>query len=200
MTEEAKKPYDADIDAFEKADTAFKEMQEKLESGAFLAELFAMCQGDLAKMQSQFKIFFGQLRQALENRNTALKSAQNALRQVVMLAPSQWRGPEGRPTTVAARGFNVTSVTSRWFDPESLMQLTGKAGLLERMMELTYLNKDGKSCKVIQPSFEIEYDELYKWLKSNRLDSVIDGAYDEKEKTPQVKGPKELAFLGDKKS
>ena len=194
-----KTEYEKAVEAFEKADAEYIERQDFFESGLFLAELMAMCQGDLVKMQAQWKIAWGQLHTLLENRNTLLKTAQVALRQVAQLAPSQWRGPEGKTTTITSKGFTVNSVTSRTFDPQSLFALIQKHGLLERLMELEATNKDGVRYKVVQQSFDIDYESTLKWLKANKLDDVIDGAYDEKEKTPQVKGPKELAFLGDKK-
>ena len=193
-----KKEYEKAVEEYDKAHAAYVERQEYIESGRCLADIFAMGGGDIEKMQAQWKILWDQLRTLLENRNTALKAAQNALRQVVQLAPFQWRGATGKPSVVTAGGFTATSVTSRWFDGEDLMRRAGEHGLAERLLEVESVNKDGQRYKIVKPVFEIDYDEVAKWIKNNQLDDLMN-AYDEKEKTPQVKGPKALAFLGEKK-
>jgi hypothetical protein len=47
--------------------------------------------------------------------------------------------------------------------------------------------------------YDIDYMGVLAWLRANELNDVVEGAYDEKESTPQVKGPKVLAFLGESK-
>ena len=61
------------------------------------------------------------------------------------------------------------------------------------------VNKEGKEVPLVKQEWDIDYDGVMNWLRASKLDDVITGAYDEKESTPQVKGPKEVAFLGDKK-
>ena len=135
----------------------------------------------------------------LEVRNDRLKNAADALRQSVVLTTTQWRGPDGKATMSEAGPFKVSSVTHRSFDPPSLFNLVDKHGLRERLMELTSINKDGKTYHLVEQKWDIDYPSVLQWLRANQLTDIIDGAYDEKEKTPQVKGPKPLAFLGEKK-
>lgn len=194
-----KKEYEVAVETFQAAEAAYTERQEYLESGRFMADLVAMCGNDIERMQEQFKVLWGQLRTLLANRNTALKTAQSCLRQAVQLAPNQWRGPEGKSSGLTHGSFTVNSVTSRGFDPPSLFSLMQKRGLLERLYELEGTDKDGKRYKLVKQEWDIDFEELLKWLKANQLTEVIEGAYDEKEKTPMVKGPKELGFLGEKK-
>jgi hypothetical protein len=202
-----KKEYERAVEEFEKANAKYVEQQEYIESGRGLMDLVGMMQqghNDLVWLRDQWVVLWNQLRVLLENRNTALKTAQNALRQVVQLAPSQWRGPTGKPTVVTTGEFTATSVTSRWFNAEDLLRRASEMGLAERLLEVEAVNKDGVRYKIVKPTFEIDYEETKKWIKANHLDerNNIDdllNAYDEKEKTPQVKGPKALGFLGEKK-
>lgn len=194
------KEYEVAVRAFMEADAKYSRMQEHMESGELLVEIQRAAGGDEERMKSQWKLAWDYLRTLLSERNTALKSAQAAMRATVHLAPTQWRGPDGGSSSMTYEGFSVNSVTSRRFDPQSLFQLTREHGLLERLMELEGTNKDGKRYRLVQPTYDIDYEELLKWLKANGLNDVIEGAYDEVEKTPMVKGPKELSFLGDRKA
>ena len=193
-----KKDYEIAIEQFNTFNAEYLRLQEYVEGGGFFREIISTCQGSIEQMQEQWKILWNQLRVTLENRNTALKTAQNALRQAVQLAPTQIRGDTGKPTVITEGTFTSTSVTKRWFDGESLLKLAGEHGLAERLLEIEAINKDGERYKIVKPTYEVDYAEVLKWIRTNHLEDLMN-AYDEKESTPQVKGPKSLAFLGEKK-
>lgn len=200
MSEEKQKTeYEELIEEFKNADKAFAEAQQKLLSGQLVVELMEMTR-DPNQLKQQWDIFIQQLRTLLEDRNAKLTSAKNAMRQAVQLTPTQWRGPEGASTQISFDGFgSCSSVTKRTFDPNSLLNGTAKHGLQERLLSLTARDKDGKEYKLVEQKWSIDYEGVMSWLKAHKLEDVIDGAYDEKESTPQVKGPKPLSFLGDPK-
>lgn len=187
------------VATFDQADADFHQLEEFVASGQFLNDIIASCGNDVVKAQREWATVWDRLRTLLEDRNAKRKSAADAMRQVVQLTHTQWRGPEGAPTTAVCGPFSVTSVTGRGFDAETLLTLARNHGVLERMMELKTVNKDGKEVPLVRQSWSVDYDGISAWLRANQLTNILDGAYDEKEKTPQVKGPKELAFLGDKK-
>jgi hypothetical protein len=66
-------------------------------------------------------------------------------------------------------------------------------------MAVTTTDKDGQEKPILKQEWNIDYEATLQWLKGNKLDKVIESAYDEKEKTPQVKGPKAIVFLGEGK-
>jgi hypothetical protein len=187
--------YDEALRAFAMADEQWRQQSERLLTGAFCDGEMANKTGDIIK--EDYLALVEDVQQALEERNIRLKEAQNILRQKVALAPTQWRGPKGKPTLLNVGAFKVTSVTKRSFDPKALFRLCQQHGLYERLMELKTLDKDGKEKPLVQQEWDINYEAVLAWLESNQLQDVIDGAYDEKESTPQVKGPKALTFLGD---
>lgn len=192
---------DADIavDGFNEAHTKVKELLAKIESGEFIPELITMSQGSMDAMKAGWKQLFTQTREAIEQYNVKRREVSDAIRQQVMLAPTQWRGPEGKPTQVKVGAFAGASITKRSFDPESLFKAAKSHGLLERIMELKAWNADGKEYNVVQQEWEIDYTVLHNWLRERGLDDIIKIAYNEKESTPQIRGPKELYFLGDEK-
>ena len=96
-------------------------------------------------------------------------------------------------------GFRVSSVTKRNFDATELFNHLKKRKLLSSLLELRTLNKDGKEIPVVKQEWDIDYDSVLAWLRQNKLDDVVKTAYTEKESTPQVRGPKEVYFLGEKK-
>src|SRR5689334_8650866 len=120
-----KPDYEVAVDQFEEADRAYKDMEERLTSGMVLEECLvtATRSGTVSPeiMRREFQAFMTSLRGALEDRNAKLKTAQDLLRQAVVLTESQWRGSTGRPTRVTYKGFESSSVTHRTFDPKSLM-------------------------------------------------------------------------------
>lgn len=193
-----KPDYQVAVEEFEAADREYKELERKLSEGEIIDEI--LTHQNPAIVKREFRAFLNALKAALEERNAKLKNAGDLLRQAVALAETQWRGPEGKPTRLTQGGFEVSSVTHRGFDPQSLMDGCRRHGLLERLMELTTVDKDGKTVHLVEQVWDVDYSGVYEWLKSHNLRDVIDGAYDEKEKSPMVKGPKAIAYLGDKKA
>jgi hypothetical protein len=186
--------YEEAIEAFNDADTEYKMREAYLLGGEFL--------NDILKQPNPKETYLGMvedLKASLENRNVALKTAQDQLRQKVVLETTKWRGPEGKPTILTSGRFKVSSVTRRSFDPQSLFKLATEQGLLERLMDLKTLDKDGKEKMLVKEGWDIDFEGVHTWLKANKLTTIIDGAYDEEESTPQVKGPKPLTFLGEAK-
>jgi hypothetical protein len=190
------------VAAFDAADKAYKTYEELITSGNVM---YALMQNRIEaltpeKAAMEFRMILEKTKELLEDRNAKLKAAKDALRQEVVLSPTQWRGPDGSPTVKEQGDFSATSVTSRSFDADSLfMMLKKHEGKYEELMARTKLNEDGKRIPLIKQEWDIQYKDVLSYLKANALQDVLDGSYDEKEKTPQVKGPKELAFLGEKK-
>lgn len=194
-----KKPYEIALEQFEAADTAYQEMQAKFLGGDTILEIVAVSNGP-EDIKQNYLHAVQALQEALEERNVRRKNLADALRQAVALAPGKWRGPEGKADELKVGRFTASSVTHRGFDQKSLFDLCQQRGILERLLDVKTIDKKtGKEKPIVEQTWDIDYDGVMRWLKSNRLQEVIDGAYDEAEKTPQVKGPKELYFLGDQK-
>ena len=188
-------PASVALTAFEEADEHYRTLEKALLEGEFIPDTAVLGQ----TLKEQYLGLVEELKAALEDRNVKLKNVQDLLRQKVVLAPNKWRGPDGRPSLLSAGRFHVSSVTKRGFDPKSLFDLCQKRGVYERLMDLKGTDKDGKEKKLVEQTWEIDYAGILQWLKANEMQDVIDGAYDEKESTPQVKGPKRLTFLGESK-
>ncbi len=193
MTE--KKEHEVAVDQFKEADTAYKALQEKILSGMWLLEAGSV--GGPEYCRSQWLVLLEQAKTLLEDRNAKLKTAQHAMRAAVVMNDTQWRGPKGEPTKLAYGPLSVSSVTHRNFDAESLLNLAREYGLYERMLELQTKGADGKTTAAVKQVWDIDYDHVKKWLEDNGLVKILDGAYDEKEKTPMVTGGKAIAFFGD---
>lgn len=191
-----RREYEEAVTAFQAADKAYLAAQEDLLSGQVVAELAVSYHQDIPFLLKQWALNIQQLQTLLEDRNAKLQSAKLALRGAVQLGPNQWRGIDAKPTSFQLGPFTTTSVTSRGVNVEALFDLAKTYGLLDRLMELTTTNKDGTPCPVVRQEWDIDYAYLMTWLKANKLTKIMDGIYDEKEGTPQVKGPKPLAFLG----
>lgn len=196
MTERAS--YQAAVEEFEEADREYRELEKKLNDGDIIDEL--LVHQNPAIVKREFRAFLNILKTALEDRNAKLKNAADLLRQAVMLGETQWRGPEGKTTRLTTGPFEVSSVTHRGFDAQSLIDGCRRHGILERLLELTTVDKDGRTIHLVEQEWNVDYPGVYEWLKSHNMNDIIDGAYDEKEKSPMVKGPKPLAYLGDKKA
>lgn len=192
------KDYEKAVEEFEAADKKYREMQEYVMGGEALVSIAShSLNPDVIKRE--WTGLMAELQRVLEDRNIKLKNAADLLRQAVVLTTTQWRGPDGKATTLKAGPFSVSSTTGRGFDAKSLLDLAAKHGLQERLLELTSLDKDGKPYHLVEMKYEIDYQGVLAWLRANELNDIVDGAYDEKEKTPSVKGPKVLAFLGEPK-
>jgi hypothetical protein len=209
---DAKKDYEVAVENFEKADKEYKTLEERFSSGRIVEDLGIPvaaprddeARGIMEQAVEGFKGFWNRLKELMEERNVRVKNAQDALRQAVILAPTQWRGVDGKPTKViAGAGFDASSVTYRSFDPQSLFLLLSKKEggeeLIKRLLSETRVTKDGKVVPIIEQTWEMDYPSVLSWLQRQGLSDVVNGAYDEKEGTPQVHGPKPVYFLGEEK-
>jgi len=194
-----KKDHEIAVDAFLDAERSWQASEDYVASGKFLSDVIINANGDATKAQKEWAGIWEDLRKRQEDYNAKRKSAADALRQAVVLTPNQWRGPDGDATMFTYGGFKVSSVTKRGFDAEAMFTLIRKHNLLDRLLSLKTLNKDGKEVPIVKQEWDIDYEGVLNWLRANKLDDVVTGAYDEKESTPQVKGPKEIYFMGDKK-
>lgn len=199
MPTAVRKDHELAVDAFLAAEKAWQDAEEYVSSGRFIADMLVNANGSTGKAMDEWRRIWTDLRLKQEDYNAKRKSAADALRQAVVLTPNQWRGPEGDATMITYGGFKVSSVTKRNFDSEALFTLIRKHNLLDRLLSLKTINKEGKEEALVRQEWDINYDGLLNWLRANKLDDVVEGAYDEKESTPQVKGPKEIYFMGDKK-
>lgn len=206
MTEHVKTDYENAIDAYVEAERDYKQHEEAFLSGEVAAVLAAKvhsrgapwCDTDVEWIKREFQSYGDLLKNKLEDVNIKLNEAKNAFRQAVVLGPTQQRGPGGSASSRSYGPLTTSSVTHRYFDPDSLLRLAAKYGILDRLMSLTSFDKEGKEYPLVKQSWEIDYDNVYKWLKEQNQLAIIDGSYDEKEGTPRVEGAKPLAFLGQK--
>jgi hypothetical protein len=183
------------IDEYTAALKKYKQMEEAFLSGEVAVEINRFAGGDPVRIKEQFQAYVQQLQAALEDSNAKLRAAKDAFRQVVQM---QQRGPEGKATKIDYGPLSVSSVTNRWLDPTSLLSLAAKYQILDRLLALTSFDKDGKEFKLVEQRWVVNYEHVVKWLQENKFENIINGSYDEKEATPQVKGAKPLAFLGEK--
>jgi hypothetical protein len=190
-----KKDYEIAIDDFETADKAYREFAEKMRDGTLVAEIATTKTHDQIKQAWQERM--EHMSNLIEERNAKLEVVKLALRPAVVFNETQWRGVDGRPSVLTCGRFTATSVTHRGFDADNLFHLAEKKGLLDRVLSLQTTQADGTVRPVVMKTWDIDYASLLTWLKSNDLKDILEGAYDEKESTPQVKGPKPVAMLGD---
>lgn len=196
--------YEKAIDEFLETDKKYTNLEEQFMSGELLGMVIDGAPGTIDEEMKnniieQFKAMIDEFKNLLEERNTKLQNAKNSLRQFVQLAPSQWRGRDGKPSVTSYGSFHVSSVTRRWLDGEALMQQARSKGLEKDLRGLESVDKNGKKYRLVQEKYEIDYDLVTKWLIDHGHEDVVDASYDEKEATAQVKGPKALAFFGEKK-
>lgn len=193
-----KQDHEQKIDEYTEALKKYKAMEEALLSGEVAAEASRIAGGDPDRIKEQFQSYVKQLQDALEDSNAKLQAAKNAFRQLVQLTPTQQRGPEGKSSSMSYGPLTVQSATKRWLDATSLLKLAAKHGILDRLLELTSFDKEGKEFKLVEQQWLINYEHTCKWLKEQGFENIINGSYDEKEETPRVMGAKPLAFLGEK--
>ena len=193
-----KTEYEKAVDEFVEADKKYTELEEHFMSGLILREL-VVPGVPVERLIEEFKLVLEELKKLLEDRNSKLLSAKNAMRSVVQLGTSQWRGPDGKPTTVTYGPFTVSSFTRRSIDASTLVELARNKGFLGDIMALKGVTKEGREYHLVRSEPVVDYEGIMQWLKLHGHADVIEGAYDEKEGTPTVKGPKPLAFFGEKK-
>lgn len=190
--------YEAAIAAFQQADQTYKELEEYVSSGKAISDIVKGGMGpDVA--QESWHVVWKRLQDALEDRNAKVKTAKDLLRASVQLTQTQWRGPDGEATSKTVGEFKVSSVTLRSFDANSLFNLINQKGRLQELLALTKIDKDGQVVPAVRQEWKFEFETVLNWLKSLGLNDVISGAYNEVERTPSVKGPKPVSFLGENK-
>jgi hypothetical protein len=193
-----KPEYEKAVDDFVEADRKYAELEERFMSGLILKELIVP-DVPVERIIEEFKLVLEELKRLLEDRNSKLLTAKNAMRSAVQLGSSQWRGPDGKPTTLTYGPFTVSSFTRRSIDASTLIELAKRKGFFDEMMALKGVSKDGREYHLVRNEFVVDYDGIMQWLKLHGHTDVIEGVYDEKEGTPTVKGPKPIAFFGEKK-
>jgi len=150
------------------------------------------------RLAQNFVSFQEYLKQLIEKRNAKLQEAANALRGTVIAAESVVRGPDGKSTFKSYGPFEVSSKTSRTFDPAILIAKLQEMGLYSRLTELTTINKDsGKAENAFRQEWVVMYEPVKNFLREMNLEEILNAAYEEEEGTPAVTGPKPLAWVGD---
>ncbi len=189
------------VEAFDTADAAYRRYEQLLTTGTIMSALLTDRKEALTPDRAvlEFNMFMDTLKSLLEDRNAKLKVVKDALRQAVVLAPTQWRGADGRATSLVHGNFRVNSVTSRTFDAKDLLGLLESKypDKLQELLTREKLDKNGKRYHLVQQVYEVDYEGVLAFLKAYNLMDVLESAYEETEKTPMVNGPKLLAFIGD---
>ena len=187
------------VETFLTADKEYKKAEEEMLDGTTLVEI-SVTSKDPSQMKTQWRQALDHLRKLLDDRNAKLHEAQTAMRGTVQLSGLQERGFDGKTSTVREGPFTVASNTWRSFNGEDLMRECQKRGVLKELLDLQYTDKKtSEVCPAVRQTWEIKYDTVKDFLLSKEMGDVLRGAaYHETEKTPMVKGPKPLAFLGDK--
>lgn len=191
------------IDEFMELDKECQELVEKFTTGKIIydcvpsdgakdwAELFE-------KMITKFVAAQEYAKQLIDKRNAKLQEAGASMRAVVMAGENFIRGPDGKGTVEKYGPFEVSSKTSRNFDWTALQNEVGKQGMLNRLMELTFVSKDsGQSVPAIQQEVKINYEAVKNWLREHNMEQALQAAYEEEEGTPAVTGPKPIGWIGD---
>jgi hypothetical protein len=194
--------YEPLIDEFIELDKGCQLLVEDFTSGRILFKCMPTEGGDLpdfmAKMVASFNAFQEHLKKLIEKRNAKLQEASNAMRGVVMAADSVVRGPDGKSSFLKYGPFEVSSKTSRTFDPEVLRNETQARGLYSRLLELAVINKEtGKSELAFRTEWKVSYEAVKNWLREQNLEDVLGSAYEEEEGTPAVTGPKPIGWIGE---
>lgn len=193
-----KKDYEVAIDEYMEAEKNYRLLEERFLSGDAVIELLQQTSGNEEKFKEGYQALVERLQTTIEDVNVKAVNAKNAFRAAVQLSPTNQRGPDGKPTTMTYGPLHVSSATKRWLDAESLLKNAAKHGVLDRLLALTSMDKNGKQVRLVEQIWKIDYENVYKWLVEQGLQTLINSAYDEKEETPRVTGVKMVAFLGDK--
>jgi hypothetical protein len=184
------------IDEFDAADALFRERQELFSTGRIMAAIWEGRPGmTVEKATQEYQYAWEEMKKFMEDRNAKLKSVKDALRQSVMMSQTQWRGHAGKATTLSVGRFNVSSRTKRWIDTECLVRLLTREGKLAEALALTKVTSEGKTIKVLEPAWKVDYESMVDYLVANNLLNVLKGSYEEEESTPQVTGPKAVTLF-----
>ncbi len=198
MSTTVKKDYELAIDAYVESEKKYKALEAEFLSGEAAISIAARSNGNPELFKQEWQSLVDLLKTRLEELNANYHTAKNAFRVAVALGPSQWRGVGGKASSLSYGPFTVESATTRSFNPKDLIRGVTRAGKLDRLLSLTGFDSSGKEYRLVEQTWKIDFGNVLKWLQSENLQSVIDGAYDEKEQTPRVQGAKPLAFLGEK--
>ncbi len=185
-------------DEFMEADKRYLAVEEQFMNGNILKEM--LIPGVSAEIVvEEFKMVIEEMKALLEDRNSKLTMAKNALRSAVQLGETQFRGPDGKPSILNYGPFSVSSVTRRTLDAPTLLEQATKRGFLKELTELQTTDNKGQAVNLVKQSYQVNYEGVVTWLKQRGLTEVVAASYEEADGTPMVKGPKKLAFLGEKK-
>ena len=185
-------------DEFIEADKRYLAVEEQFLNGNILKEILTPGVSS-ERAVDEFKMVVEEMKKLLEDRNTKLTMAKNALRSAVQLGETQFRGPDGKPSVLSYGPFSVSSVTRRTLDAPTLLEQAAKKGFLKELTELQTVDKAGHSVHLLKQQYLVNYEGIVTWLKQRGLNEVVAASYEEADGTPMVKGPKKLAFLGEKK-
>src|SRR5258708_1221628 len=200
-----RKDYEIAADIYREAEKKYREMEQKFMDGSIIESILPNdyfmlgIEIFIAHLIENYKSAIEYLKYLRDERNTKLTDAKNALRSAVQLNETQWRGIDGKPTILKYGDFQVASVTRRKLDPDSLLGLAKDKGILDKLLSLKGINKEGREYNLVKQEWDIDYEAVKAWLEQNNLTDILNAAYDESETTPQVKGPKLVAFLGENK-
>src|SRR4051812_44477490 len=141
-----KKEFDKAVEAFQAADATLRWHIDRFLTGDYILDLVPNpAEKPAWFLREEHQKYVAHIEKLTEDRNVKLKTAQNAMRQSVVLGPTQWRGWEGKADSVSSGPFICTSVTKRTFDGKSLVDGVQKHGLLESLLSLTNIDKEGKT-------------------------------------------------------
>jgi hypothetical protein len=198
VEERPKQDYEIAVESFLAADEDYKKAETEFMDGTTVEFIVKVSNGDADKMKENWRKALEELHHLLNVRNAALKTAQISLRSIVVLAETSERGIEGKPTVERAGPFSVSSVTSRTFDAEDLENQCKAKGVWDELLKETTFDSKGAQVPILRKEWVVEYEPIKAWLQKKGLTTVLISTYHEIEKTPMVKGPKKLAFIGDK--
>jgi hypothetical protein len=192
------------VDEFLDLDKQCQEIIEKFNTGKILYDAMPTDGGSgslkefMDKLVAKFNAARAFLNLLIEKRNAKLQEVSAAMRSLVMAGENVQRGPDGKASVQRYGPFEVSSKTFRGFTPETLFGELQKLGLYERVLDLKQINKNsGAEEAAIQQEWKIAYETVKNWLREQNLEEVLQNAYEEKEGTPAVTGPKPLAMLGE---
>jgi hypothetical protein len=186
----------------------YKDLEEHILSGEFIKEMWT--NPAVQTPEDAQEHFLGEMesfKRAQEELNIKTLELRNAMRQLVVLAPTQWRGWDGDPSVETMGTFRVRSTTHREFDVKELLRLARKydegrglvgRGLEQELLSLTYPDeKTGQAKPALEPVWKQKYSVIKDYLLSKGLEILVKGSYEERDGTPQVFGPKKIHWLGD---
>ncbi len=199
MSQPLTKPaYEVAVDDFVQADTNYKTFQESVLNGELAVQLAGGAK-TADELRYRWVEAMSHLQELLEERNAKASAAAALMRAAVQLSPTQWRGAEGKPSRLAYGPLEANSKTSRSFNPETLIEKARSKGILERLMQVTTPNKDGREEPIVKQTWAVNYQATLRWLTENKHTDIAIAAYEESESTPAVSGAKPLTFLGEAK-